>query len=80
MELQNISEKHIIKNFHKKVIITKYTIMKQLLAFFLLFVAVVANAVTFDVDGLRYNVISMDERTVEVAIIPKSMLLKPNGM
>ena len=36
MELQNISEKHIIKNFHKKVIITKYTIMKQLLAFFLL--------------------------------------------
>ena len=68
MELQNISEKHIIKNFHKKVIITKYTIMKQLLAFFLLFVAVVANAVTFDVDGLRYNVISMDERTVEVAI------------
>lgn len=68
MELQNISEKHIIKNFHKKVIITKYTIMKQLLAFSLLFVAVVANAVTFDVDGLRYNVISMDERTVEVAI------------
>ena len=47
--------------------------MKQLLAFFLLFVAVVANAVTFDVDGLRYNVISMDERTVEVAIIPKSI-------
>ena len=68
MELQNISEKHIIKNFHKKVIITKYTIMKQLLAFSLLFVAVVANAVTFDVDGLRYNIISMDERTVEVAI------------
>ena len=68
MELQNISEKHIIKNFHEKVIITKYTIMKQLLAFSLLFVAVVANAVTFDVDGLRYNVISMDERTVEVAI------------
>ena len=47
--------------------------MKQLFAFFLLFVAVVANAVTFDVDGLRYNVVSMDEHTVEVAIIPKSI-------
>ena len=25
MELQNISEKHIIKIFHKKVIITKFS-------------------------------------------------------
>ena len=30
-------------------------------------------AVTFDVDGLRFNIISQADRTVEVAIIPKSI-------
>ena len=47
--------------------------MRRLFFIFLLFVTVVAKAVTFDIDGTRYNVVSMEERTVEVAIIPKSI-------
>ena len=32
-----------------------------------------AQAVTFDVDGIRYEILSKTEKTVEVAIIPKSI-------
>lgn len=35
--------------------------------------SVVSQAVTFDLDGLRYNILSQQDNTVEVAIIPKSI-------
>lgn len=36
-------------------------------------VPLLSFAITFDVDGLRYNILSQQDKTVEVAIIPKSI-------
>lgn len=48
--------------------------MKHSILLLICFLATfISNAVTFDVDGLRYNIISMTDKTVEVAIIPKSI-------
>lgn len=49
--------------------------MKQRLYFILIgmLLPLFSMAVTFDVDGLRYNILSQAEKTVEVAIIPKSI-------
>ena len=46
---------------------------KILFLLFCLTVHLVAVAVTFDVDGVRYEIISQSDRTVSVAIIPKSL-------
>lgn len=48
--------------------------MKKFLVFLLgLIFPILSFAVTFDVDGLRYNILSQQDKTVEVAIIPKSL-------
>ena len=46
---------------------------KILLLWICLSVHLFACAVTFDVDGIRYEIISQSDRTVSVAIIPKSI-------
>ena len=47
--------------------------MRNLLTLLAIFLSLVAHAVTFDIDGIRYNILSMDEKTVEVSIISKSI-------
>lgn len=47
--------------------------MRKILLIFGLIFPILSFAVTFDVDGLRYNILSQKDRTVEVAIIPKSL-------
>lgn len=49
------------------------TFNKRILFQSALLLPLISPAVTFDVEGLRYNVISMSDKTVEVAIIPKSI-------
>lgn len=36
-------------------------------------IPLLSSAVTFDVEGIRYNILSQQDKTVEVAIIPKSI-------
>lgn len=48
--------------------------MKKFLFILLgLLIPILSFAVTFDVEGLRYNILSQQDKTVEVAIIPKSI-------
>lgn len=48
--------------------------MKRLLfVLFCLTINIIAFPVTFDVDGVRYEIISQSDRTVSVTIIPKSL-------
>lgn len=46
---------------------------KVFLSLLLILTTAVASAVTFDLDGIRYNILSQQDNTVEVAIIPKSI-------
>lgn len=47
--------------------------MKKILFVLLLLTAHYSFAVTFDIDGIRYEIISKTDHTVSVAIIPKSI-------
>lgn len=47
--------------------------MRQIYLLMFLLLPMFASADTFDVDGLRYNILSQRDKTVEVAIIPKSI-------
>ena len=47
--------------------------MKKILFFLLLLTARYSFAVTFDIEGIRYEIISQTDHTVSVAIIPMSI-------
>ena len=48
-------------------------INRKLLTLISSMLPLISMAVTFDVDGLRYEILSQTDKTVEVAIIPKSI-------
>lgn len=64
--VKNIASSSFFVTFAKKA-------MKYIACLLSLFVTVMVHAVTFDVDGLRYEIISQTDRTVSLAIIPKSI-------
>lgn len=47
--------------------------LKCFITFIFCLIAISSSAVTFDVDGIRYKILSQEDHTVSVAIIPKSI-------